>query len=62
MEIRWVNFQNYTISQDVCNQEETDNLNRSINSSDTKFVIKNTSQQTQVQDQTGLQGNCTKHL
>ena len=40
MEIRWVSFQNYTIFQDDCNQEETDNLNRSINSSNTEFVIK----------------------
>ena len=45
MEIRWVSFWNYTIFQDDCNQEETGNLNRSINSSNLikKYLPANTS-------------------
>ena len=44
------------------NQEETDNLNTLITSSEIEFVIRKTPEQTKVQDWTASQGNSTKHI
>ena len=43
------------------NQEETDNLNRPIASSEIEFVIKKSSQQTKAQDQLASKENSPKH-
>ena len=43
------------------NQEETENMNRPITSTEIETVIKN-SQQTKVQDQMAPQANSIKHL
>ena len=44
------------------NQEEIDNLNRPVTSSDIEFVILKNSQQTKVQNWTASQENSTKHI
>ena len=43
------------------NQEETENMNRPITSTEIETVIKNF-QQTKVQDKMASQANSTKHL
>ena len=43
------------------NQEEIENMNRAITSTEIEAVIKN-SQKTKVQDQMASQVNATKHL
>ena len=45
----------------ILNQEEIENMNRPITSTEVETVIKN-SQQTKVQDQMAPQANSIKHL